>query len=152
MSTETADDDVVDIRAEAYDKIDYWRDKIDQAPKLKKRAVFERAADDIFLEAQCEHDLGAVQAIADAVYYLGRDHAALSDDDIQFVMNGAEARAERFAERGRSNGNEQPPPSSSEAITVLPPAATKPAKQSAPRSMYTMLATIPSRHRRAAGF
>src|SRR6516162_1739660 len=107
MSTEAADDDVVDIRAEAYDKIDQWRDKLDQTPKLKKRAVFERAADDLFLEAQYEHDLGAVQAIADAVYYLGRDHAALSDDDIQFVMAGAEAKAERVTEKPHSDGHKR---------------------------------------------
>jgi hypothetical protein len=95
MSTETAADDVVEIRVEAYDKIDYWRDKLDQTPKLKKRDVYERAAADLFLEAQYERDLGAVQAIHDAVYCLGRDHAGLDDDSIQFVMGGAKAKAER---------------------------------------------------------
>jgi len=95
MSTETADDDVVDIRAEAYDKIDHWRDKLDQAPKLKKRDVFERAAADLFLEAEHERDLRAVQAITDAVYFLGRDHTGLNDDDIQYIMDGAKAKAER---------------------------------------------------------
>src|SRR5262249_585444 len=70
------------------------------------------AAEDLFLEAQYERDLGAVQAIADAIYYLGRDHAALSDDDIQYVMNGAEARAESFGDRGRSGPNGPPPPNS----------------------------------------
>src|SRR5215471_8429623 len=104
MSSESADDDLVEIRVEAYDKLDRWRDKLDQAPKLKKRDVFERAADDLFLEAQYEHDLGAVQAIADAIYYLGRDHAALSDDDIQFVMDGAEAQAERVTAKPQTNG------------------------------------------------
>ena len=66
-----------EIRVEAYDKIDHWHEKLDETAKLKKRDVFERAAADLFLEAQYEHDLAAVQAIADAVYYLGRDHAAL---------------------------------------------------------------------------
>ena len=108
MSTETADDDVVDIRAEAYDKIDHWRDKLDQAPKLKKRDVFERAAADLFLEAEHERDLRAVQAITDAVYFLGRDHTGLNDDDIQYIMDGAEARAERaFTETPHSNGRKR---------------------------------------------
>src|SRR5215471_153808 len=107
MSSESADDDLVEIRVEAYDKLDRWRDKLDQAPKLKKRDVFERAADDLFLEAQYEHDLGAFQAIADAVYYLGRDHAALCDDDIQYVMDGAEARAERVTEKSQGSGGKR---------------------------------------------
>src|SRR5215471_11198581 len=92
MSSESADDDVVDIRAEAYDKINHWRDKIDQAAKLKKRDVFECAAADLFLEAQYERDLGAVQAIADAIYFLGRDHTGLNADDIQYILDGAEPK------------------------------------------------------------
>jgi len=55
-----------EIRVEAYDKIDHWHEKLDETAKLKKRDVFERAAADLFLEAQYEHDLAAVQAIADA--------------------------------------------------------------------------------------
>jgi len=104
MSSESVDDDVPEIRTEAYDKLDKWRDTLDQTAKLKKRDVFEHAAADLFLEAQYEHDLGAVQAIADAIYYLGRDHAALSDDDIQFVMDGAEAQAERVTAKPQTNG------------------------------------------------
>jgi len=96
-----------EIRVEAYDKIDHWHEKLDETAKLKKRDVFERAAADLFLEAQYEHDLAAVQAIADAVYYLGRDHAALSDDDIQFVMDGAEAQAERVTEKPHSDGRKR---------------------------------------------
>jgi hypothetical protein len=83
-----------EIRVEAYDKIDHWRDKLDQAAKLKKRDVFERAAADLFLEAEHERDLRAVQAITDAVYFLGRDHAGLCDDDIQYVMASAKTKAE----------------------------------------------------------
>src|SRR5215469_7947901 len=130
MSTEAADDDVVDIRVEAYDKIERWRDKLDQTPKLKKRDVFERAAADLFLEAQYEHDLGAVQVIADAIYFLGRDHAALSDDDIQFVMEGAEAQAKRESER-LTNGSEDPPPATDES-EFTGAAGMKPEQTAAP--------------------
>ena len=106
VSTETKGDDQPEIRVEAYDKLDQWRVKLDETEK-KKRDVFERAAADLFLEAQYERDLGAVQAIADAVYYLGRDHAALSDDDIQYIMDGAEAQAERVTERRHDNSGDQ---------------------------------------------
>jgi hypothetical protein len=95
MSAETAGDDVPEIRVEAYDKIDHWRDKLDQTAKLKKRDVFERAAADLFLEAEYERDLGAVQAITDAIYVLGRDYTGLNDDDIEYIMVGAKAKAER---------------------------------------------------------
>jgi len=64
-----------EIRVEACEKIDRWRDKLDQTAKLNKRDVFERAAADLFLEAECEHDLGAVQAINDVIYFLGRSFA-----------------------------------------------------------------------------
>jgi hypothetical protein len=68
--------------------------KLDETEKLKKRDVFERAAVDLFLEAQYERDLRAVQAITDAVYFLGRDHVGLCDDDIQYVMASAKTKAE----------------------------------------------------------
>ena len=95
MSIETIGDDLPEIRVEVYDKIDHWRDRLDQTAKLKKRDVFERAAADLFLEAEYERDLAAVQAIADAIYVLGRDYAGLNDDDIQYIMVGAKARAEQ---------------------------------------------------------
>jgi hypothetical protein len=88
------DEPVPEISVLAYEKIDRWRDKLDQAPKLNKRTVYERAAADLFLEAQYERNLGAVQAITDAIYVLGRDHTGLSDDDIQHIMVGAKAKAE----------------------------------------------------------
>src|SRR6516225_12505463 len=92
----TSDDEAMpEIRVEAYDKIDHWRDKLHQTAKLNKRDVFERAAADLFLEAEYEHDLGAIQAITDAIYVLGRDHTGLNDDDIQYIMVGAKAKAER---------------------------------------------------------
>ena len=95
MSTKTTSDDLPEIRVEAYDKLDHWRDKIDQTTKLDKRDVFERAAADLVLEAECELDRGAMRAIYDAVYLLGRDHAGLDDNSIQFVLVGAKAKAER---------------------------------------------------------
>src|SRR6516225_2929291 len=79
-----SDDDVPEIRVEAYDKIREWRAVIDRTAKLNKREVFERAAADLFLEAGCESDRGAIQAITDEIYFLGRDHAVLNDDDIQY--------------------------------------------------------------------
>ena len=94
MSTETTGDDLPEIRVEAYDKIDQWRVKLNETEKLKKRDVFERAAADLFLEAEYERDLRAIQAITDAVYFLGRDHAGLCDDDIQDVMASAKTKAE----------------------------------------------------------
>src|SRR5204863_1790036 len=100
-----------EIRVEAYDKIDQWREKLDETEKLKKRDIFERAACDLFLEAEYERDLRAVQAITDAVYVLGRDHAGLDDDGIQFVMVGARARVERPVNE-HSFLNEEPPPNS----------------------------------------
>ena len=106
--SEPIDDDLPEIRVEAYDKIDHWRDELDRTAKLNKRAVFERAAADLFLEAECERDLGAVQAIADAIYALGSYHAGLCDDDIQYVMVGAKAKAERINGRTSSIGNEPP--------------------------------------------
>jgi RecA-family ATPase len=89
------DEAVPEISVEAYDKIDRWRDKLDQTPKLNRRYVFECAAADLFLEAQYERDRGAILAITDAIYVLGRDHAGLDDDNIQYVMDGARAKAER---------------------------------------------------------
>src|SRR5262249_17875265 len=115
-TTPASDDGALpEIRVEAYDKIDRWRNRLDQTAKLKKHEVFEHAAADLFLKAQYERDLAAVQAIADAVYFLGRDHAGLADDDIQFVMVGAEARAKRESERGHTNGSEDPPPATDES-------------------------------------
>jgi hypothetical protein len=94
VSTQTPGDDLPEIRVEAYDKIDRWRVKLDKTEKLKKRDVFERAALDLFLEAECERDLRAVQAITDAIYILRRDYTGLNDDDIQYVMVGAKTKAE----------------------------------------------------------
>src|SRR5262249_13807129 len=117
--TSASDDEAMpEIRVEAYDKIRYWRAVLDQTAKLKKRDVFERAAADLFLKAECERDLGAVQAIADAVYFLGRDHAGLRDDDIQYVMDGAKAKAERpindrAALGSAQSTDEDPPPAMS---------------------------------------
>jgi hypothetical protein len=79
------DEAVPEISVEAYAKIERWRDKLDQTPKLEKRKVFECAAADLFLEAECERNLGAVQAIRDAIYFLGRDHAGLDDDSIEWI-------------------------------------------------------------------
>jgi hypothetical protein len=95
MSNQIDDEAVPEIRVEAYDKLDHWRDRLDQTAKIEKRDVFERAAADLALEAACEPDLGASRAIYDAVYVLGRDHAGLDDDSIQFVLVGAKAKAER---------------------------------------------------------
>jgi hypothetical protein len=121
MSEIPDDDGLPEIRVEAYDKIDHWRDRLDQTAKLKKRDVFERAAADLFLEAEYERDLGAVQAISDAVYFLGRDYAGLCDDDIQYVMVGAKAKAEQLNGRASSMAGEptvsrdtvEPPPAES---------------------------------------
>jgi hypothetical protein len=95
MSNQIDDEAVPEIRVEAYDKLDHWRDRLDQTAKIEKRDVFERAAADLALEAACELDLGASRAIYDAVYVLGRDHAGLDDNSIQFVLVGAKAKAER---------------------------------------------------------
>jgi hypothetical protein len=94
------EDNRPEISVEAYDKIDRWRAELDRTPKIDKRAVFERAATDLSLEAEFERNLRAVQAIRDAVYFLGRDHAGLDDDDIQFIMAGTQAKAE-----GPTNGH-----------------------------------------------
>ena len=124
--TPASDDEAVpEIRVEAYDKIDYWRDKLDQTAKLDKRNTYERAAADLFLEAEYERDLRAVRAIDDAVYGLGRDHTGLGDDDIQFIMDGAKAKAERpindrAALGGAQGGDEEPPLHQSNSD--LPPA------------------------------
>src|SRR5215469_5305480 len=86
--TSPSDDEAVpEISVEAYEKIDRWRDKLDQTAKLNKRNVYERAAADLFLEAEHERNLSAVQAITDAIYFLGRDHTGLCDDDIQYIMD-----------------------------------------------------------------
>jgi RecA-family ATPase len=103
------------ISLEAYDKLGHWRDQLKQTPKLNKRSVFERAADDLFLAAEFEHDLGACQAISDAVYFLGRDHAALDDDSIQFVMVGAKIKAERPSNGHDTKPSGEPPPAISAA-------------------------------------
>ena len=107
--SEPIDDDLPEIRVEAYDKIDQWRVKLNETEKLKKRDVFERAAADLFLEAEYERDLRAVQAITDAIYILGRDYTGLDDDSIQFVMVGVRSVAERPTS-GRSVIDEGPPP------------------------------------------
>jgi hypothetical protein len=111
-----AEDDPVEIRVEAHDKINAWRDRLDQTAKMKKRDVFERAADDLFLEAGLERDLAAVQAIGDAVYELGRDHAGLGDDDIQFVMVGAKSRAK--GDHKPVNDSEPPPAESPRRVWI----------------------------------
>jgi hypothetical protein len=94
--TSASDDETLpEISVEAYKKIERWRNKLDQTPKLNKRYMYECAAADLFLEAEYERDLGTIQAISDAIYILGRDHTALNDDDIQYIMVGAKAKAER---------------------------------------------------------
>ena len=78
--------------------------------------MFECGAADLFLEAQYESDLGAVLAITDAIYVLGRDHTGLNDDDIQYIMDGAKAKAERPVNGPASrDAVDEPPPPSSEA-------------------------------------
>ena len=62
-----SDEALPEISVDAYEKPDYWREKIDRAPKLKKRNEFELAAGDLFAEAEYERDLRACQAVADAV-------------------------------------------------------------------------------------
>jgi len=109
VSTETTGDDQPEIRVEAYDKLGQWRVKLNETEKLKKRDVFERAAADLFLEAEYERDLRAVQAITDAIHILGRDYTGLDDDSIQFVMVGVRSVAERPTS-GRSVIDEGPPP------------------------------------------
>src|SRR6516165_10018611 len=109
VRTETTGDDQPEIRVEAYDKLGQWRVKLNETEKLKKRDVFERAAADLFLEAEYERDLRAVQAITDAIHILGRDYTGLDDDSIQFVMVGVRSVAERPAS-GRSVIDEGPPP------------------------------------------
>ena len=121
-------DDLPEIRIEAYDKIDQWRDELDRTAKLKKRDVYERAAHDLLLEAQSETDLRAIQAITDAVYALGSYHAGLDDEDIQFVMVGAKAKAERpINDRATLDGawgaDGEPPPPNGPADTPQMPTA-----------------------------
>jgi hypothetical protein len=99
------------ISLEAHNKLARWRSKLNQTPKLNKRDVFEKAADDLFLEAEFERDLGAVQAIGDAIYVLGRDHTGLDDDSIQFVMVGAKGRIEQL--NGNSKHSDEVPPAMS---------------------------------------
>jgi hypothetical protein len=115
--TSASDDEAVpEISVEVYKKIDRWRNKLDQTAKLNKRNMYERAADDLFLEAQYESDLGAVLAITDAIYVLGRDHTGLNDDDIQYIMDGAKAKAERPVNGPASrDAVDEPPPATSEA-------------------------------------
>ena len=117
--TSASDDEALpEIRVETSDKINYWRDKLDQTPKLEKRKVFECAAPDLFLEAECEHDLGAVQAIRDAIYVLGRDHAGLDDDSIEWIIAGGRAKAERpiNGPASRDAVDEPPPVTSTEEL------------------------------------
>jgi AAA domain-containing protein len=95
-----------------YDKLDHWRRLLKQSAKMKKRDVFERAALDLFLEAEHESDRGTWQAICDAIYVLGRDHAGLDDDGIQLVMVGAQSRAKRPI-NGHAASNDEPPPAMS---------------------------------------
>jgi hypothetical protein len=115
-TTPASDEEALpEIRLEAYNKLDHWRDKLDQTAKLKKRDIFERAAADLFLEAEYERDLAAVQAIVDAIYVLGRDYTGLNDDDIQYIMDGAKIKAERpindhAALGGARGADEEPPP------------------------------------------
>jgi uncharacterized protein (UPF0548 family) len=73
------DEAMPEISITTYEKLAKWRQQLDQTPKLDKRNVFERAADDLFLEREFERDLGTCQAISDALFFLGRDHAALDD-------------------------------------------------------------------------
>ena len=94
----------------AWQKLEAWRVKLDGTPKLKKRDAFERAADDLFLEAETQRNLGVVQRITDAIYQLGCDHAGLSDDDIQFVMAGAKGKVERLSNGHAKDSAEEPPP------------------------------------------
>jgi len=126
----TSDDEALpEIRVEASDKINRWRNKLDRAAKINKRKTFERAADDLFIEAEYEFDPAGVQAIYDEVYFLGRDYAGLNDDDIQYIMEGAKDKAERFgnpAADDKLNGADtnstdiNPPPQQSE-INPPPP-------------------------------
>jgi hypothetical protein len=62
------------------------------------------------LEAECESDLGAVQAIRDEIYLLGRDHAGLDDDSIEWIMVGAKTKAERPINDREAFADEEPPP------------------------------------------
>jgi RecA-family ATPase len=103
------DADAIELPLHCWEKIEAWRTKLDQAPKLNNRGVFQKAADDLILEAQFERDLGTVQRIYDAAYELGRDYAGLGDDDIQYIFDGAKAKVERLAS-GKAKAGDEPQP------------------------------------------
>jgi hypothetical protein len=85
-------DDLPEINAATYAKIDRWCDVIDKTPKIDKRNIFAAAVEDIWPDAHRETDLGAVESIKDDLFVLGRDHAGLDDQDIDFIIVGATVR------------------------------------------------------------
>jgi hypothetical protein len=90
---EAAADDLPEISNETYEKIDRWRDALDQTPKIDKRTVFTAAAAELWADAQHHTDLAAVQSIEDSIYVLGEEHAGLDHNDIEFIIVGAKAHA-----------------------------------------------------------
>lgn len=95
-----------DLPRWAQQALDDWAEKIDRAAKIDKRKAFETAARDLLAEAQHEPDLGAVQAIEDAVFFLGQSNAGLDSASVNWIIDGAGATAGR-------NGHtiiDEPPP------------------------------------------
>jgi RecA-family ATPase len=90
---ETAPETMVDISQVAYEKLDRWRDVLDDAPKMEKRATFVAAATDIYEVAERETNLAAYQSIDDALNVLGSTHAGLDWEDIDFIKIGAKCDA-----------------------------------------------------------
>jgi hypothetical protein len=106
--------DLPEISSTAFEKIDRWRDALDQTPKIDKRSTFEAAAADLYAEAQHETDLGAFQSIEDDIRILGQEHAGLDADDIDFIMVGAKFNAGDAS--NQANGHaavDGPPPAMS---------------------------------------
>jgi RecA-family ATPase len=106
--------DLPEISNMAFQKIDRWRDALDQTPKIDKRSTFEAAAADLYAEAQHETALAAFQSIEDDIRILGQEHAGLDANDVDFIMVGAKFDA--GGARNQANGHaavDGPPPATS---------------------------------------
>ena len=96
MSTvpQTADAiaDLPEISLAAYEKLDQWRDALERTPRIDCRVTFEAAVEEIYAEARRESDPISCQAVVDAIYILGEEHADLDRQSIELMLIGAEAR------------------------------------------------------------
>ena len=104
------DDDLPEISLEAYEELDRWRDLLDRTPAIDRRTTFAAAAAELYRVALREPDPRAQRSIENSLRVLGREHARLAADDVDYILIGVKfADIERANRADDCSGADEPP-------------------------------------------